>query len=123
MRKEAKRAKSIRDGDNDHAFVREPVAPVQGHRGRSVDVTPAIYPDDHWNVLLRALRRGPDVKVKTIFTHDWRRLAWHRHTILHARRGKRISFTCANPGCDRCWCAPTQIADRRCSKLGHLVNH
>src|SRR5260370_33410441 len=41
MRKKAERAKSIRYGDNDYAFVREPVAPVQGHPGPSGDVPAA----------------------------------------------------------------------------------
>jgi len=39
MREKAERANSVRDGDNDYAFVREPVTPVQG-----MEADPLMYP-------------------------------------------------------------------------------
>src|SRR6202008_4543454 len=106
------RTKSIRDGDNNQSFLREPIAPVQGHRGRPVGVPPAVYPDQHRQAPMHAFRRRPDVEVETIFTQGRGNLARHGHTNLHTRGGKRIRPTGAGPRCDWRWWPPPQITYR-----------
>src|ERR1700741_5217996 len=116
MGEKPERANSIGDRDNDHAFVREAVAPVQGHRGRSVDVPTAVNPDDHRKVLVPGLRWRPDIEIKTILTHCRRCLTRHGHTNLHTGRGKCIRLTSPGPGCEMSWRPPTQAPDRRSSE-------
>src|SRR5258708_32413209 len=112
MRKKAEGTESIRDGDNDHAFVRELVAPIQGHRGRPVDVTPSVYPDNHRQAFMCAFRRRPYVEVETILAHRRWRLTRHRHTSLHTSRRKHIRLTRSRPACHRSRNPPTQGAHR-----------
>src|SRR6202041_768734 len=100
MREKAERAESIGDGDDEDAFMREPVAPVQRHRRRAVDVAAAVYPDDDGKMLVCALRRRPDVEVEAVFADGWWSLAWHGYTILHAGRGEGVGLARRDPGCE-----------------------
>src|ERR1700719_2668046 len=114
MCKKSERTDAIGDGDNHHAFVREAVAPVQGHCGRAVDVAATVDPDDHGQALGRGLYlcRCPDVEVETILTYRGWGLARHGYSGLHASRGKVIRFARSGPGCDRSGRMPTQVTDR-----------
>jgi hypothetical protein len=73
-------------------------------------------------VLVRGLRRRPDVEVETILTHLRWRLARHGHPYLHTRRGKGIRLRRASPRCDLYRRVPTQVAHRRGGEWDALVD-
>ena len=109
--------------DNDDAIL--PVTRSPQYKGieyRPVDVSAAVNPDDYRQMLLLRIGRRPDVEVEAILTDCWRRLAWHGHTGLHARRSKRVSFARASPMCGRHRGTPTQIADRRGGERDSFVD-
>jgi hypothetical protein len=76
----------------------------------------AVYPDDHRQVLLRALRWSPDFEVEAILTYLRRDLSWHGHTLLHTRRGKCIGLAHTDPRCSLSW------GRQRKSMVGGLAN-
>lgn len=121
MGQEAQRAEPVGHGHHQHATARQRIAVVQRHAGRTVVVAAAVDPDDHRQRPARPLGRRPDVQVEAVLADGGRRLARHRHALLHAGRGEGGGRAHAGPGRQRGRFAPAQLAQRRGGPQQHLV--
>src|SRR5665213_728442 len=117
MCERSKRTDAIVESDDDHALLRELVAPIKPRRARAVPEIAAIEVDHDRAFFFRGFRGRPDIQIKAILAHLFDVHARHRWTGLHACRLERgrLQNVCPRR-------APAKFADRRRRKGNAAIN-
>src|SRR5665213_191713 len=113
MREKPKWADAIIDGDDNHAFFCERVAPIERDRSGFLREATAGNPNHYRQLGTDGIGGNPDVQIKTILTVRFKWLARNGTAVLHADRREFVGAPNAFPRRDRHWIAPAEIASRR----------